>query len=120
MKPNHVPFYDNAEPEYDEDGRRFVDRIYCFDWDSFSDSEWTRLANTYELLPGWCGYGADPYVKGCPCWYGLDPDAGSHLSAAVEPPGIQLGGDVTDDELESWHERFLQLTNSLPRRDIDV
>ncbi|MBN1431055.1 MAG: hypothetical protein JXB07_21985 [Anaerolineae bacterium] len=120
MQPDHVTFYDNAEAKYDEDGRRFVDRIYCFGWADFSDDDWHTLGEAYEKLPGWLGHAKEGYVKGCPCWYSLDRSIGSHLHTSVEPPGIQLCGNVTDSELDQWHERFLELTRILPRLDMDV
>ena len=115
MLSEHVPFYDNAEHAYDELGRRNVDRLYCFAVDDFSDDDWRQLGEGYERLPGWLGPGTEGSFQGCPCWFGLDPAAGSHLSASVEPPGIQVAGRLTDDELSEWHESFLLLTRLFPR-----
>ena len=116
MPSQHVPFYDSAEPTYDDQGRRTVDRLYCFAVDDFSADDWRQLGECYEGLPGWMGPGTEGELKGCPCWFGLDPASGPHLSASVEPPGIQVAGRVTDAELSQWHESFLLLTQSFPRQ----
>jgi len=121
MPKDSTPFYDNAPCEYDKHDRCFVDRIYCFAWDAFTEDNWKELGKAYELLPSWLGYGASGFAKDCPVWFGdFEDENSSHLSSSVEPPGLQVTGDVTDDELERWHTRFIELTQDLPWRDIDV
>lgn len=120
MQRDRVPFYDNAPCEYDEHGRRFIDRIYCFAWDSFTKEDWRELGKAYELLPAWLGYGVSGFAKNCPVWFGdYEDEDCSHLSASVELPGLQVAGDVTDNELEQWHTRFVEIARNWPWRDID-
>lgn len=114
---NYVPFYDNAKVEPDKLGFLFVDRVYCFAWDEFSDEDWQNLAKVYEELPGWLGYSNEGHIKGYPCWFSLDEESlDSHLSASQEPPGLQVTGNITSKQLLQWHEYFLKLTQNLPKR----
>src|SRR5947209_9531114 len=80
-----VPFYDNLEPT-PIDGLTCmveVERVYALDWDRFGEDQWATLARIYEVLPG------TVRLREVPWWFSDDEDVPPHLSASVEPTGLQ-------------------------------
>jgi hypothetical protein len=101
-------FYDNLTVKAASTGSVAVDRVYCLQFSMFSDSDWSCLANAYELLPSWKGI-----EDGFPFWFGLT-ESTSFLTASVEPSGLQITGQVTSTELQQWHSAFLAIATILP------
>jgi hypothetical protein len=93
MDAESVSYYDNSA-EYDPHGSRYVDRVYCFATEEFTDRDWDVLRRAYDSMP-------------------------PGLGASLEPPGIQVTGIATDDDLNDWHLRFLAATCTLPRKQVD-
>lgn len=66
---------------------------------------WDRLGALYAEMPGW----AEAHGEGgCPWpgqWFGLNGDA-KHLTASVEPGGLQIYGELPQAEWEAWISLF--------------
>ncbi len=106
-------FYDN-NGEYSTDSFVEIDRIYCLLCDSFTDEHWQILENIYSKLPGTSFQSIVPY------WYGLET-APFHLSASVEPVGLQVAGTLARVDWLDWDTTFRWLVEeaSLPRYNLD-
>jgi hypothetical protein len=102
-----VAFFDSREP-FDGSGRANVDRVYQFDWTRFGKAESDSLDRIYRALPGWIGYASVPY------WFGDDEQSLNYLTASVEPPGLQVVGNLSESDFQNWHARFLGATRELP------
>ena len=118
-----MTFFDSREP-FPEPGIAIVDRVYRLAWRDFDDRMWEALDAVYRQLPGWCGY---PAVKlrgwrgwlgrtesGPPFWFGTDEKSAPHLTASVEPPGLQVTGRLSASDFEKWHEQFLAAIGEFP------
>jgi hypothetical protein len=66
----------------------------------------------YQRLPGWMNYRDGP-----PFWFGTDVNVCPHLTASVEPPGLQVWGLLATPEFHAWHLQFLDAIARLPARD---
>lgn len=111
-------WYDNAL-DADPDAPEWydIDRIYCFDWDAFSDSHWSQLALVYSQLPQPC----QPGPNSCPRWFSdRDYSDNGYLTASVEPPGLQVFGTLRKSDLEQWHTEFMSRITGLPSRKLDT
>ena len=103
---------------YDEQGHSEIDgvvtvvRVYRLRWDRFGDAEWRELDRIYQSLPGWIDCRDGP-----PFWFGTDVNVRPHLTASVEPPGLQVWGLLATSEFHSWHLQFLNAIARLPARD---
>src|SRR3954469_16955822 len=99
-----MTFFDSREP-FTEPGIADVDRVYRLAWRAFDERTWEALDAVYRRLPGWCGY---PALKarglrgwfgrtesGPPFWFGTDEKSTPHLTASVEPPGLQVTGRLS-------------------------
>jgi hypothetical protein len=108
-------YYDNLsaplkdEPEFVE-----VERVYCFDWDQFTDVLWRQLSDTFEAMPDRMPASHD----GCPWWFGTDEERHPFLWASREPSGLQVYGVIKPADWSAWDHQFRQLTEALPKRDI--
>ena len=105
-------FYDDAD--FDSGSIREIERIYCFRFDSFSESDWSTLNTIYDKLP------SPQASKTVPYWFGKE-EIGNYLWASVEPPGLQVAGTLREADWLAWEAIFNeQVENStLPRYDID-
>jgi hypothetical protein len=116
-------FFDSRKP-FLEPGIAHVDRVYRLAWRDFDENKWAALDAVYRRLPGWCGY---PVVKssgwrgwlgrmveGPPFWFGADENAAPHLTASVEPPGLQVTGQLSASDFEKWHEQFMAAIAEFP------
>jgi hypothetical protein len=111
-----VTFYDVAFDEDPDDPGWFdIERMYCFDWDRFSDKDWQSLSEAYASLPE-CRSSAR---NECPRWFAEhdDPENG-YLTASVEPPGLQVFGTLPQRKWVAWNEQFLKSTETLPGRTL--
>ena len=107
-----VPFYDNLEPT-PIDGLTClveVERVYGLDWDRFGGDDWRGLARVYEGLPGAARF------RDVPWWFGDDEDVPPHLSASVEPTGLQVCGVLPEADWWAWDEQFRTEAVGLPCR----
>jgi hypothetical protein len=107
-----VPFYDNS----DDDGRSGtieIDRIYCFDFDRFTEAEWAELDRVYRGLPRFVRY--DPL----PRWFSDTELAAPYLWASVEPPGLQVAGVLPLTDWHTWDERFRAGIMDLPSYEFE-
>jgi hypothetical protein len=107
-------YYDCAPTVDDATSEIQVDRMYCFDLERFSQTEWDALGHTYKQLPGW-----RPSKDGYPMWYGNHIDKSPVLWASIEPPGIQIAGSLQLSDWQEWDAQFQVLTAKLPRRSLD-
>lgn len=113
----NITWYDNAL-DADSDAPEWfdIDRIYCFDWDAFSDADWQCLADVYSQLPEV----RPPSPESCPRWYsGKDDPGNGYLTASVEPPGLQVFGVLREPELSEWHNEFIKRISGLPFRILE-
>ena len=111
-----VIWYDNAiEPDPADPSWLDIERIYCFDWDAFTDSDWKQLGSIYSLLPG--------YESNCtdlPRWFSpVDDPQGGYLWASVEPPGLQVAGTLHKESWLDWDKRFRGAIEALPFRRLE-
>lgn len=60
-----------------------------------SEKEWESVAAVYASLDGWLG------APDVPAWYGREGDA-RHISASVEPSGIQFYGELEAPLWTGW------------------
>lgn len=105
-----VWFYDNQETPYLQNPiYTVVERVYCFDFHQFIDAHWSLLDNVYHSLPQWQGY-----QDNIPYWFGIEDDLPPNLSASVEPPGLQVYGQLLISEWLDWDERFRERAAILP------
>lgn len=88
-----------------------IDRIYCLDFDRWSEDHWRTLYAIYPRLPG-------DYRDGVDLWFGDDEETPPYLSASVEPPGLQVSAVLPGAQWAEWHARFVEevLSNALPTR----
>lgn len=107
-----VPYYDNLEAT-PIDGLTClveVERVYGLDWDRFGEDQWAALARIYEVLPG------AVRLREVPWWFGDDEDVPPHLSASVEPTGLQVHGVLPEADWRAWDEWFRREADGLPCR----
>lgn len=57
---------------------------------------WENLKEIYSSMPNWIGY-----HNGFPYWFGSCDDE-KYLTISVEPSGLQLLGNIENDEFEEW------------------
>ncbi len=63
---------------------------------------WDKVMLVYEKMPGWLGYGKDGNgQKGIPYWFSFNENEKS-ISASVEPSGLQIVGNMEENEWNSW------------------
>lgn len=106
-------YYDTAEARCDPGtGLATVDRIYCLDWDRFTRSHFAALGGLYLRLPG-----AQQPTGELPCWFGPDEGAPPYLLASIEPPGLQVTGELAVGDWEEWDRRFRELASGFPRKE---
>lgn len=90
-----------------------IEWMYLFDWSRFGNGGrgrfWDELDKAFRTVPG--------YLPGTIFWYSPDSEAIPHLSASVEPPGLQVCGRVTERAWEAWHEAFAKAAGHLPLRN---
>jgi hypothetical protein len=80
-----------------------MERIYCFDWDSFAQGDMDHLRAIFALLPHWRNHDAND----CHWWYSEREDTeNGYLTAAVEPPGLQVFGTLPIREWVAWDRAF--------------
>lgn len=67
------------------------------------DEIWDKIPLIYSQLNGWLGYGkgGDLGQKGIPYWFSYN-DEEKHISASVEPGGLQFSGLMEDAEWQLW------------------
>ncbi|HJL40642.1 MAG TPA: hypothetical protein RMG48_05005 [Myxococcales bacterium LLY-WYZ-16_1] len=105
-----LPFYD-CLPE--SNGRQHelleVDRVYRLDFDRFTKVDWDNLMDIYRSLPGWIP------TDDLPRWFRRDEEQPPFLSASVEPPGLQVSGQLVRGEWEAWDRQFRASASALPQ-----
>lgn len=94
-----------------------IERIYCFDWEAFSNTEWNTLASIYKQLPHYYPYD----FEGCPRWYSpIDDAQNGYLIASVEPTGLQVFGTLRWLDWRNWDQEFQNRIVSLPFRSLNA
>ena len=106
-------FYDNQCNEPDEARFVEVERVYCFDFDTFQEPDWLFLGEVCDRLPD-----KQPDTEECPFWFGSNESIPPFLWASVEPPGLHVYGILTLDQWQRWDEEFRRSTINLPPRKI--
>ncbi|RYE89320.1 MAG: hypothetical protein EOO37_05240 [Cytophagaceae bacterium] len=91
--------------------------MYCFLFDSFSESDWNTLSKIYNQLPNFqpISYKTVPY------WFGTE-EKGNYLWASVELSGLQVAGKLRAVDWLAWETAFNELiqNSSLPRYKIEL
>jgi len=89
-----------------------IERVYCFDWEQFTENQWDDLVSIYQQLPGWQTHAnlALPY------WFGIDDQTPPHLWASFEPSGLQVSGMLLRDVWTTWDTLFRARSQALPKR----
>jgi hypothetical protein len=59
------------------------------------ESEWKKIGDVYKTMDGWLE------GKELPSWYGTEEDP-QHISASVEPGGINFSGKLETDLWTGW------------------
>jgi len=96
-----ICFYDNREIQLNEKGNVLLDRIYCLDFHAFNEVTWERLGHAYAALPH--------YIlkeNQCPTWFGEEGISSNYLYASVEPSGLQIVGELTPEQWDTWQHKF--------------
>jgi hypothetical protein len=106
-------FYDDAD--FDSGPIREIERIYCFRFDSFSESNWETLGLIYDKLP------SQQIPSSVPYWFGTEA-TGNYLWASVEPHGLQIAGTLREEDWLAWEAVFNAQVqaSSLPRYEIEM
>ena len=108
-----VPFYDCIDMTSDHDGWLDIERIYCFDWDSFTREDMEKLRAIFVELPN----SERQDVDGCHWWYAERVDIeNGYLTAGIEPPGLQVFGTLPESEWSRWDNLFRSRAVGLPVR----
>jgi hypothetical protein len=102
-----MTFFDSREP-FGRSGVADLDRVYRFAWHEFTQNHWDKLDAIYKRLPGWIGYDQVPW------WFGKDESKSPHLTASVEPPGLQVTGVLPAGQFASWHDAFMEAIRDFP------
>lgn len=106
-------YYDNRDPG-PEDGSGYVqvERVYCLDFDSFSDGDWENLAKAYKQLP-------EPMAStDIARWFGRDETHPPFLWASVEPAGLEVAGTLPLRNWLRWDTMFRTLLEGLPMFEV--
>ena len=92
---------DPDDPDWND-----IERIYCFDLDSFSDADWKTLHAIYAQLPNHETHSEDQF----PRWFSkIDDPQNGYLWASVEPPGLQVAGTLRQMTWDDWDlSRWMQ------------
>lgn len=113
---SRVPFYDNLEPTPVPDEPSVVEfeRVYCLELARFTEEDWASLAIIYRGLPGEYREHQLPY------WFGDSDESPRHISASVEPSGLQVCGVLTPRQWSEWDTAFREALeqSQLPFRDL--
>lgn len=77
--------------------------------DSLPTKAWEEVQTVYEQMPGWLGFGhgGDLGELNIPYWFGFDPNE-KHVSASVEPSGLQIFALMEKYEWLEWIAKFKQ------------
>jgi hypothetical protein len=110
-----VLYYDAKPLDVSDDGWVDVERIYCFDWDSFDRPLMERLRSIFSALPGSRNHDRDD----CHWWFSDREDIEhGYLTGGVEPPGLQVFGTLPVASWEEWDREFQSRALGLPVRDL--
>lgn len=103
-----ICFYDNSEIK--DEPTINIDRVYCLDFDKFTNDSWDRLAEIYSLLPSQIIMNH----IGQPCWFGEEGKTDFFLWASVEPSGLQIAGTLRSGDWNEWEGKFNKYIAVLP------
>lgn len=63
---------------------------------------WDKVPLVYQQMRGWLGFGKDGKGEtGFPYWFGYN-ETKKHITASVEPSGLQFFGCMEEEEWLSW------------------
>ena len=82
------------------------ERIYCLQFDLFSEKHWGELELIYAQLPG------TRHSMEVPHWFGDDENHPPYLWVSVEPPGLQVAGVLPLSDWVEWDETFRKQVES--------
>lgn len=110
-----IEFYDHRNFVL-EDAPPLIDieRIYCLDWRAFTNEQWETLTRVFEELPEYQGKRQD--FGDVPFWFGMNRREIPYLWAGIEPPGLQVVGELPLDKWEEWDRLFRVGVENLPFR----
>jgi hypothetical protein len=113
-----VVWYDIAvDADPDDPDWYDIERVYCFDWDAFTDADWQTLQAIFRALPE--SRGDDP--ASCPRWFSRVDDANNgYLTGSVEPPGMHVFGTLRFGDWQRWDREFQARIAGLPFRSLGI
>lgn len=97
-----IYFYDNNEIVKDNFGNVEIDRVYCIDFERFSQGDWKRLSDLYKTLPNQIIIDK----IGQQMWFGEEGQSDFYLWASVELSGLQVAGHLQFDDWCKWVQIF--------------
>ncbi|WP_315816950.1 hypothetical protein [Paraflavitalea speifideaquila] len=70
------------------------------------DEVWDRVPVIYEQLKGWLGFNTDDksVKNGSPYWFSFNENE-KHITASLEPSGLQFVGLMDDEQWAIWVKR---------------
>ncbi|MFL0267943.1 hypothetical protein [Candidatus Clostridium radicumherbarum] len=105
-----ISYYDNNEIEHNEFGTINIDRVYCLDFNKFSNNEWTALADIYRKLPNQVVEGNIEQQM----WFGTEGVSEFYLWSSVEPSGLQVVGHLKERDWKHWEKLFHESIGQFP------
>lgn len=71
------------------------------------DEIWEKIPAIYAQPDGWLGYGlgGEQGQKAIPYWFSYKENE-KHISASVEPAGLQIAGLMNSEEWDTWVKNF--------------
>lgn len=71
------------------------------------DEIWDKVPSIYQQLDGWLGW-----QKGLPYWFSYNEDE-KHITASVEPSGLQFIGLMDDEEWLKWVVNIKRIASNI-------
>ncbi|ERI91038.1 hypothetical protein HMPREF1982_03403 [Clostridiales bacterium oral taxon 876 str. F0540] len=108
-----ISYYDNNEIEYNEFGVLNIDRVYCLDFNNFSNDDWSVLADIYRKLPNQIILDNMEQQM----WFGTEGGSEFYLWSSVEPSGLQIVGHLREHDWKHWEKLFHEKIERFPFLD---
>ncbi|WP_160713451.1 hypothetical protein [Chitinophaga solisilvae] len=74
------------------------------------DEIWDKVPVIYQQLNGWIGFcpKGEPGHEGLPYWFSFNEQE-KHISASVEPSGLQFTGLMDTNEWDIWVQKIKEV-----------
>jgi hypothetical protein len=77
-------------------------RVYCFDWEAFTEENWELLDQIFQELPGYL-----ELIEGfCGRWFGNDETDDFFITGLIDRPGLEVLGAIQPHLWEQWDHAF--------------